>query len=131
MTKKILLTLALMVIIFGLAGLDLWYTTKHYTKTYDNLVVLSQSIDNNKDNLANPCTIALAQKTNDEWEKGKHGLMMLVNHNVIRLVDEKFVSLLVQVKTDNYIDATVTANSLISYIKDLRQENYPLLRNIL
>jgi len=129
--KKVILTLSLMAIILGFAGLDLWYTNRHYTKTHDNLVELSHSITEHSDNVANPNTIYLAKKTNDEWESGKKYLMMLVNHNVIRLVDEKMVSLLEQVESNNYLDATVSAKGLISYVKDLREENYPLLRNIL
>jgi len=120
-----------MAVIFGFAALDLFYTTRHYTKAHDNLVVLSQSVEDNKDNLINPDTIYLAHKANDEWESGKTILMMLVNHNIIRSVDERFVSVLAQIESDNYIDATVTVKALISYIKDLREENYPLLRNIL
>ena len=129
--KKIILMLSLFAAILTFAAVDLWYTTSFYTKTHDNLVVVSESININQDKLDNPETVFLTQKANDEWESGKRRLMMLVNHNVIRLVDEKFVSLLEQVKSDNYVDAVVTANVLISYVKDLREENYPYIRNIL
>ena len=122
--------LALFVLMAGAMAADLWYTTSFLTATHENLLRADSSIAANEDNLDNPETVRLCQKANNEWEKGKKVLMMLMHHNVVRTVDEKFVSLLQQVRLNNKEDACVTIKTLISYIKDLREENYPLPANI-
>ena len=129
--KKIILMLSIFAIMLTAGVLDVVYTTRFYSVTLINLEQANISVQANKNNLNNPETIALCQKTNYEWEKGKPILMMLVNHNVVRIVDEKFVSLLEQVEGNNKDDATVTVKVLISMIKDLKDENYPHLRNII
>ncbi|MCL2798552.1 MAG: DUF4363 family protein, partial [Firmicutes bacterium] len=109
----------------------LWFTTAFLTDTHKNLENARVSIEANEDNLDNPETIRLCQKANDDWEKGKKTLMMLMHHNVVRYTDEKFVSLLEQIRLNNKDDACVTVKVLISYVKDLREENYPIISNIL
>ena len=129
--KKVIIMLSLFAVIITFAGLDLWHTSRFYSKTIDNIAIAGDSIQANRDNINNAETMHLVNKANDEWEKGKRVMMMLVNHNVIRLVDEKFVSLIEQTRTNNYLDAIVTARVLRSYVADLKEENLPLLRNIL
>jgi len=129
--RKLIAMCVMIALIAGFAALDLVFTTRFYTSAHNNLVAAEQSIRQNREMLANEETILLTHKANNDWEKGKKRLMMLVNHNVVRQVDEKFVSLIEQVESDNYIDAIVTVNVLNSQIKDLREENYPLLRNLL
>ena len=114
----------------GFAAVDLWYTTTFFEKTHRHLLAASASIEASEGSLDNPETLRLCEYANAEWEKGKNVLMMLVHHNVVRYMDEKFVSLLEQVRLGNRDDACVTVKVLISYVKDLKQENYPLLSNI-
>ena len=128
--KKLFLMLALFTLMLVAAGGDLWYTTAFLSKTHDNLDAARVSIEANAGHLDNPETVRLCEKANAEWEKGKGVLMMLMHHNVVRYVDEKFVSLLEQVRLNNNDDASVTVKVLISYVKDLREENYPVLSNI-
>ena len=129
--KRNIIMLCIFGLVVGLAVVDVMFTTRFYNRTLDNLYAADISIEQNIENINNCQTVALANKANDDWEKGKRHLMMLVNHNVVRYVDEKFVSLLTQVESNNYIDAIVSSKTLISYIKDLKEENHPYLRNIL
>ena len=128
--KKLFLMLALFAIMLAAAAGDLWFTTAFLTETHENLECAKTSIEANEEHLDNPETIRLCEYANAEWEKGKKGLMMLMHHNVVRYMDEKFVSLLEQVRLNNKDDACVTVKVLISYVKDLREENYPLISNI-
>jgi len=123
--------LSLFAIVLGIAAVDLWYTHSFYSNTLELLQAADISIQVNKENLDNPETVRLCDEANTYWENGKKHLMMLVNHNVIRLVDEKFVGLLEQVRCNNKDDACVTVKVLISSIKDLREENIPIPRNII
>jgi len=129
--KKVIVMMSIFALMLTFAALDMFYTTKFYSNSLENLYAADISVQANRKNLNNSETIALCQKANDDWESGKSVLMMLVNHNVVRYVDEKFVALLEQVHGNNEADATVSVKVLISYIKDLRDENYPRLRNIL
>ena len=128
--KKLFLMLALFTIMLCAAAADLWFTTAFLTETHENLEAARISIHANEENLDNPETRRLCEKANADWEKGKKTLMMLMHHNVVRYVDEKFVSLFEQIRLNNKDDACVTVKVLISYVKDLREENYPLISNI-
>ena len=129
--KKIIIMLSIFAVMLSFAAIDLWYTSTYYARALDYLMAADESIQANKEHLDNPETIRLCDEANEMWERGKRNLMMLVNHNVVRYVDEKFVGLLEQVRCNNKDDACVTVKVLISYIKDLREENYPLPRNII
>lgn len=129
--KKLLMMLSLFAAMIGLAVAEVVFTTRTYTETHEYLVKANESIEANEDFLDNEETIRLCDEANAKWEKGKRPLMMLTNHNVIRYVDEKFVSLMEQVRCNNKDDACVTVKVLISYVKDLKEENYPLIKNIL
>jgi ABC-type protease/lipase transport system fused ATPase/permease subunit len=113
------------------SGLDVFYSVKAYDETRAVLIKANLSIEANEENLNNPETVSLVDEANRRWERNKKRLMMLTNHNVIRYTDEKFVALTEQVRGNNADDATVTVKILISYMKDLKDESFPLLRNII
>ena len=114
----------------SLAAVDIGYTTAFLSRTCESLNRAELSILIHQEHLNNPETVRLCGEANAQWEGGKKRLMMLMHHNVVRYVDEKFVSLLEQVRLNNADDACVTVKVLISYIKDLREENYPVPSNI-
>jgi len=128
--KKLITMLVIFAVMLVFAGVELWYTSNFYSKTHNNLVAANESIEVNKDKLDNPETIRLVDEANTQWEKGKRGLLMMANHHVIRYVDEKFVSLMEQVRCNNKDDASVTVKVLISFIKDLRADIRPKAGNI-
>ena len=129
--KRLLIMLGVFAVLVAFMVVDLYYTQTFYTATHKNLLAANESIEKDTENIDRTETIALTRLANDEWESGKKKLMMLVNHNIVRQVDERFVALIRQVETNNYIDATVTINTLMSLIKDLREENVPSIVNIL
>ncbi len=129
--KKLWMMVGLFAAVMTFAGLDIWYTTRQYDRTHECLLRANESIEAHEEALNNPETVQLCEEANAVWEKGKRPLTALTNHNVIRYIDEKFVSLLEQVRGNNKDDATVTVKVLISCVKDLRKENYPLWENIL
>ena len=57
--------------------------------------------------------------------------MMLGNHNFVKFVDEKYVSLKELIRLNQESDAYVALNVSINYIEDLKKDNYPLLPNLL
>lgn len=77
-----------------------------------------------------PSTEALIKDGLEKWKSDKSFLLLVANHNLIHSIDEKYVSLYVQVKLDNYNDGIVTVETLINHIEDLQKENYPLIENI-
>ena len=58
-------------------------------------------------------------------------LLILQNHNTVRGLDDKIVSLEYVVKSDNYNDAVIFVNSAINYIDDILLDGIPFLSNIL
>ena len=55
---------------------------------------------------------------------------MLQNHNTLRNLDDKIVSLQKVVKSDNYNDAVIFVHSAINYIDDVLLDSIPYLSNI-
>ena len=79
----------------------------------------------------NPQTEQLCDAMLKKWEKGKRALLMLQNHNTVRNLDDKLVSLAAVVGSDNYNDAVIFVQSAINYIDDVLLDSVPFLSNIL
>ena len=63
--------------------------------------------------------------------RSKRTLLMLQNHNTVRNLDEKIVSLMEVVKSDNYNDAVIFAQSAINFVDDILLDSMPYLTNLL
>lgn len=105
------------------------YTTSVYEEIYDGLISVRQSMDG-KEDVKNDETIELVSKVIKVWQDNKEILFCLGNHNVLRNVDEKLVSL--QAMTDiNYTDdAKVALEIAISLIEAIQNDAVPNLTNL-
>lgn len=107
------------------------YVNKFYNGIQADLTLISESIEQNKDNVDNPETNELCKKLVKKWEKGKNILLMLQNHNTVRNFDDKIVCLAAVVASDNYNDAVIFVESAINYIDDVLLDSIPYLSNIM
>ena len=95
------------------------------------LEVISDEIELNEEHIATPELIDLCEKATAKWEKRKKLLLMLQNHNTVRGMDDKLISLTAVVKSDNYNDAVIFVNSAINYVDDILLDSIPYLSNLL
>ena len=109
---------------------EIVYVNKFYNGLQADLEVVAASIEANEEHVDNTQTVEMCDKLVKKWEKGKRTLLMLQNHNTVRNLDDKIISLQKVVKSDNYNDAVIFVHSAITYIDDVLLDSIPYLSNI-
>ena len=130
MKKVIVIVVVFLIMIGGMIG-EITYVNKFYNGLQADLEAIAQSIDENEEHVQNPQTEQLCDAMLKKWEKGKRALLMLQNHNTVRNLDDKLVSLAAVVGSENYNDAVIFVQSAINYIDDVLLDSVPFLSNIL
>lgn len=129
--KKVIVILAVFVLMIGAMVGEIVYVNKFYNGLQRDLEAISESIDANEERVDNAATVKLCDSLVKKWEKGKRTLLMLQNHNTVRNLDDRIVSLSAVVKSDNYNDAVIFVHSAINYIDDVLLDSIPFMSNIL
>ncbi|MDE7163898.1 MAG: DUF4363 family protein [Clostridiales bacterium] len=129
--KKVAVILVVFALMLGAMIGEIVYVNKFYNGVQRDLEVIAASIEANEAHVDNATTVELCEKLVKKWEKGKRTLLTLQNHNTVRNLDDKIVSLLGVVKSDNYNDAVIFVKSAINYIDDVLLDSIPYLSNIL
>lgn len=130
MKKVVVILIVFALMIGGMAG-EIVFVNKFYNGLQSDLQRVAKSIELNEDNVNNAETVALCSALVKKWEKGKRTLLTIQNHNTVRNLDDKIVSLSYVVKSDNYNDAVIFVNSAINYIDDVLLDSMPYLSNLL
>lgn len=130
MKKVVVILIVFALMIGGMAG-EIVFVNKFYNGLQSDLQRVAKSIELNDDNVNNAETVALCSALVKKWEKGKRTLLTIQNHNTVRNLDDKIVSLSYVVKSDNYNDAVIFVNSAINYIDDVLLDSMPYLSNLL
>ena len=128
--KKVVVILIVFALMVGAMIGEIVYVNKFYNGLQRDLEAIAKSIDLNEEHVDNGITVELCEKLVKKWEKGKRALLMLQNHNTVRNLDDKIVSLLAVTKSDNYNDAVIFVQSAINYIDDVLLDSIPYLSNI-
>lgn len=128
--KKVVVILIVFALMLGAMIGEIVYVNKFYNGLQSDLEAVAVSIEANEEHVDNAQTVAMCDKLVNKWEKGKRTLLMLQNHNTVRNLDDKIVSLQKVVKSDNYNDAVIFVHSAINYIDDVLLDSIPYLSNI-
>lgn len=129
--KKVIVILAVFAVMVGAMITELVYVNKFYNGIQADLEVIAESIEAHEEHVDAPETVELCGKLLNKWENGKRTLLMLQNHNTVRNLDEKIVSLEAVVKSDNYNDAVIFVQSAINFIDDILLDSMPYITNLL
>ncbi len=129
--KRLVVIMILFAVMMGFAAGELVYTTKFYNAQYEKLRYLKDCFDEDSKDLNRENVVRAYNDAFEHWEKGKRYIMMLGNHNYVKFVDEKYVSLSELIRLNQESDAYVALSVSINYIEDLKKDNYPLLPNLL
>ncbi len=129
--KKAVVILVVFAVMLAAMVCEITYVNKFYNGMQSDLHAISESIERNEENVDNVETVALCDKLVKKWEKGKKFLLTLQNHNTVRNLDDKIISLAAVVESDNYNDAVIFVNSAINYIDDVLLDSIPYLSNLL
>lgn len=128
--KKVVVILVVFALMIGAMIGEIVYVNKFYNGLQTDLEAVAASIDANEEHVDNAQTVAMCDKLVKKWENGKRTLLMLQNHNTVRNLDDKIISLQKVVKSDNYNDAVIFVHSAINYIDDVLLDSIPYLSNI-
>lgn len=128
--KKVIVILVVFALMVGAMIGEIVYVNKYYNGLQRDLEKISKSIELNEEHVDNAATVSLCEKLLKKWEDGKRVLLMLQNHNTVRNLDDKIVSLAGVVKSDNYNDAVIFVQSAINYIDDVLLDSIPYLSNV-
>lgn len=129
--KKVIIILVVFFVMLGAMTGEIVYVNNFYNGLQSDLEVIAKSIDENEDHTDNPVTVGLCSELLKKWEKGKKVLLTIQNHNTVRNLDDKIVSLCAVVSSDNFNDAVIFARSAVNYIDDVLLDSIPFLSNIL
>lgn len=129
--KKVIVILVVFALMIGAMIGEIVYVNKYYNGLQRDLEIIAKSVELHEEHLDNEETISLCDKLLKKWEDGKRILLMLQNHNTVRNLDDKIVSLANVVKSDNYNDAVIFVQSAINYIDDVLLDSIPYLSNVL
>ncbi len=129
--KKAVIILVVFAVMVSAMIVEIVYVNRFYNGIQKDLEVIAESIERNEEHVENDETVALCDAILEKWEKGKKIVLMLQNHNTVRNLDEKIVSLGAVVKSDNFNDAVIFVQSAINFIDDVLLDSMPYLSNLL
>ena len=129
--KKIVVILVVFAVMVAAMVCEITYVNKFYNSLQVELEQVAVSIENNEEKVDNAETVELCEKLTRKWEKGKRLLLTIQNHNTVRNLDDKIISLKAVVQSDNYNDAVIFVYSAINYIDDVLLDSIPYLSNLL
>ena len=128
--KKFICVMILLVVTLGLGVAETVYSSNLYKELNTRLV----EIDENLSDAYDSGDFSPAAKKIDEiielWEKSKRLSLMITNHSMIRVLDEKFVSLKAWIECEGYEDAKALCEISIALTEDMIDETYPILGNL-
>lgn len=129
--KKAVIILVVFAVMVSAMIVEIVYVNRFYNGIQKDLEVIAESIERNEEHVENDETVALCDAILEKWEKGKKIVLMLQNHNTVRNLDEKIISLGAVVKSDNFNDAVIFVQSAINFIDDVLLDSMPYLSNLL
>lgn len=129
--KKAVIILVVFAVMVSAMIVEIVYVNRFYNGIQKDLEVIAESIERNEEHVENDETVALCDAILEKWEKGKKIVLMLQNHNTVRNLDEKIISIGAVVKSDNFNDAVIFVQSAINFIDDVLLDSMPYLSNLL
>lgn len=129
--KKVVVILSVFAAMVTAMVCEIVFVNRFYNDIQSDLQTLAVNIERNEGDLDNNETNALCAALLKKWENGKRKLLTVQNHNTIRNLDEKIITLAAVVKSNNYDDAIIYVRSAINYIDDVLLDSIPFLSNLL
>ncbi len=127
--KKLIVISVIVALLIGGSIWEIAYTTRVYTEIYDGLKLVEESFERHED-VRNTESLWRMNEVYTTWENNKEVLFCLGNHNVLRAVDEKIVSLKAMVDTNYTDDAKIILQVTLSLVKAIQNDAVPNSTNM-
>lgn len=114
----------------GFAIGEIIYSTNFYSSQINCLKIVEDIFDADPENINREESVKAVSDALTHWEKGKKFIMIMGNHNTVKFLNEKMVSLNELARLNQQYDANVALKVTLSYLEDLKSEAHPIFSNI-
>lgn len=128
--KKLIVVSVMLALVLGLAIWEILFVRSFYSDFTDRLDSLQTLVAACDEKIENPEIERKVGELNDYWERHRDIMMLIANHNVMRTIGDKVVSLSGTVEKDNVPDTFVNILSLKNYIRELKDDLIPIPSNV-
>lgn len=128
--KKLIIVSAMLAVVLIASIVEIFYAKNVYAALTEKLDEAERLISSAGDHVDTEVINNKVAEIEDYWSDKEPTMMLLGNHNVIRVVGDKIISLKGMVKSDNEQDSYVTVLSLKKYIGQVEKDLIPIVSNI-
>lgn len=128
--KKLIVVSAMLAVVLIASIVEIFYAKNVYAALTEKLDEAERLISSAGDHVDTEVINNKVAEIEDYWSDKEPTMMLLGNHNVIRVVGDKIISLKGMVKSDNEQDSYVTVLSLKKYIGQVEKDLIPIVSNI-
>lgn len=128
--KKLIFICVVMALVLGGGVAETVLSARLFRGMNTELVALNESIIAHADEVDSPEIVERAEKILARWESKKDLVLLFNNHNIVRSLDDKLVSLSAYLGCGAYEDSRMYCESAIMLTADLIDETYPLFGNL-
>lgn len=128
--KKTVIISVIFAVILGISILEMVYSTSFYRQLEEGLLELKQSIYLNDEDISVAETLSVMDSVAEKWKKGREIVFCFGNHNTLRALDEKIVSLEAMVKINYADDAKVMAETALNLVRAVLNDTHPVPSNL-
>lgn len=128
--KKLIIVSAMLAVVLIASIVEIFYAKNVYAALTEKLDEAERLISSAGDHVDTEVINNKVAEIEDYWSDKESTMMLLGNHNVIRVVGDKIISLKGMVKSDNEQDSYVTVLSLKKYIGQVEKDLIPIVSNI-
>lgn len=130
--KKVVIISIIVSLILGLSIVETSIGQHVYGKIEQDCTTLSILLEGKEDNVKNDENLLKkADDLIDYWDGYYKFLLTLSNHTTVKNFNEKIYSIKAYLLADAAEDAYVATVSVMNVARDLKDENLPLLENLL
>lgn len=128
--KKLIVISVMLALILGAAVWEIFFVKNFYSDFTDKLDVLQTLVDACDETIDNPEIKNKVDELKEFWEEHRDIMMLIGNHNIMRTIGDKVVSLSGTVQKDNVPDSFVNILSLKNYIREIKDDLIPIPSNV-
>lgn len=128
--KKLIVISVMLFLILGASVAEIIFVRNFYADFTRRLDYLETLVAECEDTIDNPEINSEVEELNAYWDDYRDIMMLIGNHNIMRTIGDKVVSLSGTVEKDNVPDTFVNILSLKNYIREIKDDLIPIPSNV-
>lgn len=128
--KKLIVISVMLFLILGASVAEIIFVRNFYADFTRRLDYIETLVAECEDTIDNPEINSEVEELNAYWDDHRDIMMLIGNHNIMRTIGDKVVSLSGTVEKDNVPDTFVNILSLKNYIREIKDDLIPIPSNV-